>query len=34
MGKEDAINRVKEFYDSEHTAKFEDGAWKVKVEGF
>jgi len=28
------IEKVNEFYDAEHVAKFEDAKWQVKVEGY
>ena len=34
MSKDQAIEKVSEFYDAEHIGKFEDAKWQVKVEGF
>ena len=34
LSKDQAIEKVNEFYDSEHISKFEDAKWQVKVEGF
>lgn len=31
LSKEEAINKVKEFYAPEHIAKFEDAKWQEKV---
>ena len=34
LSKDQAIEKVQEFYDSAHVSKFEDAKWQVKVEGF
>ena len=34
LSKDQAIEKVSDFYDGEHVSKFEDSKWQVKVEGF
>ena len=34
MSKEEAIDKVEQFYAAEHVSKFEEAKWQDKVEGF
>lgn len=34
LSKEEAIEKVTEFYDAANVAKFDEADWKLKVEGF
>jgi len=34
LSKEEAIEKVQEYYDSTIIAKFDEADWKAKVEGF
>ena len=34
MSKEEAIEKVNEYYDKEFVNKFDESDWKAKVEGF